>query len=104
MKARITWVQDRMFVGESGSGHTMVLGRADGPDGRSLCPSPLELLLIGMGGCTAFEVVQILDKGREQLEDCVAELAAERAANDTNVFTEVHLHFIVKGRGLDPAK
>jgi len=104
MKARITWVQDRMFVGESGSGHTMVLGRADGPDGRSLCPSPMELVLLGMGGCTAFDVVQILEKGREAVEDCVAELEAERAPSEPKVFTKVHVHFIVKGRGLDPAK
>ena len=104
MKARITWVQDRMFVGESGSGHTLVLGRADGPDGRSLCPSPMEVLLIGMGGCTAFDVVQILEKGREAIEDCVAELEAERAPTDPKVFTKVHVHFVVKGRGLDPAK
>src|SRR6185312_13621798 len=104
MKARITWVQDRMFVGESGSGHTMVLGRADGPDGRTLCPSPMEVLLIGMGGCTAFDVVQILEKGREPIEDCVAELEAERAPTDPKVFTKVHVHFVVTGRGLDPAK
>jgi putative redox protein len=104
MKARITWVQDRMFVGESGSGHTFVLGRADGPDGRSLCPSPMEVLLIAMGGCTAFDVVQILEKSREPVEDCVAELDAERAPTDPKVFTKVHVRFIVTGRGLDPAK
>jgi len=104
MKARITWVQDRMFVAESGSGHALVTGRADGPDGRSLCPSPMELVLMGMGGCTAFDVVQILEKGREPIEDCVAELAAERAPTDPKVFTRVHVHFVVKGRGLDPAK
>lgn len=104
MKARITWVQDRMFVAESGSGHTMVIGRADGPDGRSLCPSPMELVLMGVGGCTAFDVVQILEKSREAVEDCVAELEAERAATDPKVFTKVHVHFIVRGRGLDPAK
>jgi putative redox protein len=104
MKARITWVQDRMFVGESGSGHTFVLGRADGPDGRSLCPSPMEVLLIAMGGCTAFDVVQILEKSREPVEDCVAELEAERSPTDPKVFTKVHVRFIVTGRGLDPAK
>jgi putative redox protein len=104
MKARITWVRDRMFVGESGSGHTMVLGRADGADGRSLCPSPMEVLLIGMGGCTAFDVVQILEKSREPVEDCVATLEAERAPTDPKVFTKVHVRFIVTGRGLDPAK
>jgi putative redox protein len=104
MKARITWVRDRMFVGESGSGHTMVLGRADGPDGRSLCPSPMEVLLIGMGGCTAFDVVQILEKSREPVEDCVATLEAERAPTDPKVFTKVHVRFTVTGRDLDPAK
>lgn len=104
MKARITWVQDRTFIGESGSGHTLVMGRADGPDGRSLCPSPMELVLMGMGGCTAFDVVQILEKSREAVEDCVAELEAERAPTDPKVFTKVHVHFIVRGRNLDPAK
>src|SRR5262249_38492275 len=104
MKARITWVQDRMFVGESASGHTNVLGRADGSTGRGRRPSPMEVLLIGMGGCTAFDVVQILEKGREPVEDCVAELAAERASTDPKVFTKVHVHFTVRGRGLDPAK
>jgi putative redox protein len=104
MKARIAWVRDRMFVGESGSGHALVLGRADGPDGRSLCPSPMELVLVGMGGCTAFDVVQILEKSREPIEDCVAELEAERAESEPRVFTKVHIHFVVTGRGLDPAK
>ena len=104
MKARITWVEDRMFVAESGSGHMLVTGRADGPDGRSLCPTPMELVLMGMGGCTAFDVVQILEKSREPVEDCVAELEAERAAADPKVFTKVHVHFRVTGRGLDPAK
>ncbi len=104
MKARITWVRDRMFVGQSGSGHTLVVGRAEGPDGRSLCPSPMELVLLGMGSCTAFDVVQILEKSRQPVRDCVAELAAERATADPKVFTKVHVHFIVSGRGLDPAK
>lgn len=104
MKARITWVQDRTFIAESGSGHMLVTGRADGPDGRSLCPSPMELVLLGMGGCTAFDVVQILEKSRESVEDCIAELEAERAPTDPKVFTKVHVHFRVTGRGLDPAK
>ena len=104
MKARITWVRERMFVGESGSGHALVVGRAEGADGRSLCPSPMELVLIGVGSCTAFDVVQILEKSRQPIADCVAELAAERAATDPKVFTKVHVHFIVSGRGLDSAK
>src|SRR5262249_61408354 len=98
MKARITWVQDRMFVGESGSGHTMVLGRADGPDGRSLCPSPLEVLLIGMDGCTAFDVVQILEKWREHVEDYVDALAAGCEDAGPKAFTKVHEHLYAHGR------
>jgi putative redox protein len=104
MKARISWVRERMFVGESGSGHAQVLGRADGPDGRSLCPSPMELVLMGMGGCTAFDVVEILEKSRQPVEGCVAALEAERAPEPPRVFTRVHVHFTVTGRGLDPAK
>ncbi|MGH6932903.1 MAG: OsmC family protein [Dongiaceae bacterium] len=104
MKARINWVEDRTFIGQSGSGHTLVLGRGDGPDGHSLMPSPMELVLIGLGGCTAFDVVQILEKGRQPIMGCVVELDAERAASDPKVFTGITLHFIVTGQGLDPAK
>jgi len=104
MKARIKWVQDRIFVGESGSGHAIVLGSGGGPEGRSLCASPMELVLMGMGGCTAYDVVHILDKSREPIEDCVAEVEAERAPTDPKVFTRIHVHFVVKGRKLDPAK
>ena len=104
MKARIKWVQDRTFVGESGSGHAVVLGTSSGSDGGTLCPSPMEMVLIGMGGCTAFDVVHILAKSREPIEDCVAELDAERADEDPKVFTRVHMHFIVTGRGLSPSK
>jgi len=104
MKSKITWVQDRIFVGESGSGHAVVLGSGGGPEGRSLCPSPMELVLMGMGGCTAYDVVHILDRSREPIEGCVAELEAERAPTDPKVFTRIHVHFVVKGRNLDPAK
>jgi len=104
MKARIKWVEDRTFVGESGSGHKVVLGTALGPDGRTPGPSPMEMVLIGTGGCSAFDVVHILEKGREAIEDCVVELDAERAEKDPKVFTRIHIHFVVKGRGLAPAK
>jgi putative redox protein len=104
MKARIKWVEDRTFVGESGSGHKIVLGTARGTDGASPGPSPMELVLIGTGGCSAFDVVHILEKGREPIEDCVVELDAERAEKDPKVFTRIHMHFVVKGRGLAPAK
>ncbi len=104
MKARIKWVEDRTFVGESGSGHKVVLGTAFGPEGRTPGPSPMELVLIGMGGCTAFDVVHILEKGREAIEDVAVELEAERADQDPKVFTRIHMHFVVKGRGLAVAK
>jgi putative redox protein len=104
MKARIKWVEKRTFTGESGSGHQLVLGSAHGEDGRTPGPSPMELVLIGTGGCTAFDVVHILEKSREQIEDCQVELDAERAESDPKVFTRIHMHFIVKGRGLAAAK
>ena len=100
MKARIKWVEDRTFIGESGSGHKVVLGTAFGPEGRTPGPSPMEMVLIGTGGCSAFDVVHILEKGRESVEDCVVEMEAERAEQDPKVFTRIHMHFVVKGRGL----
>ena len=100
MKARIKWVEERTFVGESGSGHKLVLGTAFGPEGRTPGPSPMELVLIGTGGCAAFDVVHILAKGREPVEDCVVEMEAERAGQDPKVFTRIHMHFVVEGRGL----
>lgn len=104
MKARIKWIGERTFLGQSGSGHSVVLGTAAGPEGRTPGPSPMELVLIGTGGCTAFDVVHILEKGREPVEDCVVELEAERAAEDPKVFTRIHLRFVVSGPGLARAK
>lgn len=100
MKARVKWVQDVMFVGESPSGHALVM---DGPPehgGRNLGPRPMEMLLLGLGGCTGFDVVHILRKSRQQVSDCVVELEAERADSDPKVFTRIHVHFIVKGKDL----
>lgn len=104
MKARVKWVEKRTFVGESGTGHTVVLGNSRAPDGHTLCPSPMELVLIGTGGCTAFDVVQILEKSRQPIDGCVAELEAERADRDPQVFTRIHIHFVVSGRGLSRSK
>jgi putative redox protein len=92
MKARITWSHDRVFIGESGTGHGLVMSSI-GDDGRSLGPSPMELVLIGMGGCTSYDVVEILEKGREAIDGCVAELEAERAADIPKVFTRIHVHY-----------
>jgi putative redox protein len=104
MKARIKWVEDRTFIGESGSGHKIVLGTAFGPEGRSPGPSPMELVLIGLGGCSGYDVVHILEKGREAIEDATLELEAERAQQDPKVFTRIHMRFAVKGRRLAPEK
>ena len=104
MKARIKWVEDRTFIGESGSGHKIVLGTAFGPEGGSPGPSAMELVLIGLGACSGYDVVHILEKGREAIEDVVVELEAERAEQDPKVFTRIHMHFVVKGRGLRAEK
>lgn len=104
MKARIKWVEERTFVGQSGTGHKIVLGTAAEPDGATPGPSPMELVLMGTGGCAAFDIVHILEKGREKVEDVVVELDADRAETDPKVFTRIHMHFIVKGRGLSHQK
>lgn len=103
MKARVKWVEDRTFTGEVEAGHKIAFGNGVG-DKPKPGPSPMELILIGTGGCSAYDVVHILEKGREPVEDCVCELDADRAETDPKVFTRIHMHFIVKGRGLDPKK
>lgn len=100
MKAVVRWVQGAMFVGESGSGHAVVM---DGPPeggGRNLGVRPMEMLLLGMGGCTAYDVVHILHKARQPVADCWAEIEAERADREPKVFTRIHVHFVVVGAGL----
>jgi putative redox protein len=100
MKARVKWVQDVMFVGESGSGHAVVMDGAPEAGGRNLGMRPMELVLLGVGGCTSFDVVSILKKQRQNVIDCVAEMQAERADSDPKVFTKIHIHFVVTGKGL----
>jgi putative redox protein len=100
MKARIKWVEDVMFVGETESGHSVVI---DGPaehGGRNLGIRPMELILQGLGGCTTFDVLHILKKARQPVTDCVVELEAERAETEPKVFTKIHIHFVVTGQGL----
>ena len=101
MKASVKWVDGAMMVGESPSGHAVVL---DGPEevgGRNLGVRPLEMLLLGMGGCTMADVLLILQKARQHVLDCQVEILAERADRIPKVFTRIHVHFIVTGRGLD---
>lgn len=103
MKARIQWVEQAQFVAEAGSGHAVVVdGPAEG-GGRNLGVRPMELVLMGVGACTAYDVVHILKKSRQPVERCVAELSAERADSEPKVFTKIHVHFVVTGRGLAAA-
>jgi len=103
MKARVKWVEEVTFLGESASGHAVVMDGPPEDGGRNLGVRPMEMLLLGMGGCTAFDVVHILKKARQPVTDCVVELEAERAAEPPKVFTRIHAHFIVAGRGLSDA-
>jgi len=104
MKCRIKWLDHMSFVGESGSGHSVVMDGAPEAGGRNLGIRPMEMLLLGLGGCTAFDVVSILHKSRQRISDCEVEIEAERAAEVPKVFTSIHVHFIVSGRDLDKTK
>jgi len=104
MKASIQWTGGVSFVGKADSGHAIVM---DGPPeygGENKGARPMETVLIGMGGCTAFDVVHILRKQRQDVTDCVAAINAERAETEPKVFTRIHVHFRLTGRALDPKK
>jgi putative redox protein len=101
VKTRIKWVEAASFVGETGSGHALVIDGAPEHGGRNLGARPMELVLTGTAACTAFDVVDILKKARQPIADCVVEAAAERAATPPKVFTRIHFRYLVAGRGLD---
>ena len=100
MKATVKWVDNAMFLGESGSGHSVVMDGPEDHGGRNMGIRPMEMLLIGMGGCASFDVMSILRKSRQHVTDCRAELTAERADAVPAVFTKIHLQFIVSGKDL----
>ncbi|MCS6787600.1 MAG: OsmC family protein [Thiobacillaceae bacterium] len=102
MEARVKWIEDVCFMAESGSGHALVMDGAPDIGGRNLGPRPMELLLMGAGGCTSVDVVMILRKSRQQVTGCEVRLTAERAPDHPKVFTRIHMHFIVRGQGLKP--
>ncbi|MCP4469166.1 MAG: OsmC family protein [Gammaproteobacteria bacterium] len=104
MKCRVKWLNHMSFVGESGSGHSIVMDSGPDTGGRDLGVRPLEMLLLGLGGCTSIDVVSILHKSRQQISGCEVTIEAERAANVPRVFTKIHVHFIVSGRELNPVK
>ncbi|MDB5923559.1 MAG: osmotically inducible protein [Betaproteobacteria bacterium] len=100
MKVRIKWLEGVAFVAESESGHAFVMDGAPDGGGRNLGPRPMETVLMGTGGCTAYDVVHILRKSRAPIIDCVVDIDAQRAAEDPKVFTRIHFHFVVTGKGL----
>ena len=100
MKATVRWVDGAMFVGESGSGHAVVMDGPESSGGRNMGLRPMEMVLIGTGGCSSFDVVSILKKSRQDVIDCVADIEATRADATPAVFETIHLHFKVSGRGL----
>ena len=104
MKATVKWLDHMSFVGESGSGHSVVMDGPPDDGGRNMGVRPMEMVLLGMGGCTAFDVVHILKRARQDIVDCHVELEAERATEIPKVFTKIHAHYIIKGKGLDAKK
>ena len=104
MKATVKWIDGVSFVGEAESGHAVVLDGPPDAGGRNIGMRPMEMVLVGMGGCTAFDVVSILQKARQPVSDCRVELSAERADEIPKVFTRIHVHFIVSGQGLKAAQ
>lgn len=103
MKSKLTWIGGRAFAGITEDGHSVVLGTAHG-DAPKPGPSAMELVLMGAGGCSAWDVVEILEKGREAVEDVEVDLDADRADEVPSVFTRIHMHYRVKGRDLNEAK
>ncbi len=104
MKCRVKWLDHMTFVGESGSGHAVVMDGAPEHGGRNLGIRPMEMLLLGLGGCTAFDVVMILNKSRQDIVDCEVSIDSDRAQEVPKVFTRIHIHFIVRGNNLDIAR
>ena len=106
MECTVRWVGPRAgmsFIGESGTNHAVLMDGAPEAGGRNLGPRPMEMVFIGTGGCTAFDVVMILQKGRQAVSDCVVKLSATRAETDPKVFTSIHFHFVVSGNKLNQA-
>ncbi|HEX3132913.1 MAG TPA: OsmC family protein [Planctomycetota bacterium] len=105
MECTVNWVaaSGMAFVAETGSGHVVVMDGAPDGGGRNLAPRPMETVLAGTGGCTAYDVVLILQRGRHLVQGCQVKLTSERAPTDPKVFTRIHMHFIVTGKALPDA-
>jgi len=103
MECTVHWVRDAgmAFIAETGSGHVLTMDGSPDGGGRNLAPRPMETVLAGAGGCSAYDVVTILRRGRHDVHGCSVKLQAERASSDPKVFTRIHMHFVVRGRQLD---
>ena len=104
MHVRINWAGEACFEASTDSGHKITMDGAAEFGGRNKGPRPMEMLLVGLGGCTSFDVVLILKRSRQDVRDCVAEISAERTETDPKVFTTIHIKFVVTGKNLDPAR
>lgn len=104
MKAVVKWVDGAMFLGESGSGHSVVMDGPEDHGGRNMGIRPMEMFLLGLGGCSTFDVMGILQKARQKVADCQVEISAERADAVPAVFTKIHLKFLVSGEALKDAQ
>lgn len=104
MQATVKWVGEAMFLGESGSGHAVVMDGPEDHGGRNMGVRPMEMILLGLGGCASFDVVSILKKSRQKITDCKVELSAQRADGVPSPFTKIHLHFVVSGAELKPTQ
>lgn len=102
MKADVLWMKDGHFIARSETGHTVIIDGPPSHGGKNLGVRPMEMVLMGLGGCTSIDVIDILKKARQDVTDCVTQLTAERADSIPAVFTKVHIHFIVTGRALKP--
>jgi len=105
MECTINWLpaSGMGFVAETGSGHVLMMDGAPDGGGRNLAPRPMETVLAGTGGCTAYDVVLILKRGRHEVQGCQVKLTSERASTDPKVFTKIHMHFVVTGKSLPEA-
>ena len=104
MKARIKWVEDLQFLGESETGHTIVMDVPEELGGHGTGMRPMELLLLGMGGCTSFDMIQMLKKGRQDIRDCVVEIDSERSDEIPKVFTKIHVRYTITGKNIKEAQ
>jgi putative redox protein len=104
MKARVKWVEDVQFVGESGTKHSLIMDGPENLGGHGTGMRPMELLLLGLGGCTSFDVVEMLKKSRQNIVDCVVDIDGQRSESIPKIFTDIHIHYIITGSNIKEAQ